>query len=101
MRSERVNHEGLGVAPDTFLRFFDILADAQPSQHLEVGETVEEQDPLGEPVRDLAIGVARRGDRLADRTHAALGRAGGEAPQPFGRHGGAADPDRRGEPPDT
>lgn len=26
LRSERVNHEDLGVPPDTFLRFFDILA---------------------------------------------------------------------------
>jgi hemoglobin-like flavoprotein len=27
LRSERVNHQDLGVAPDMFMRFFDVLAD--------------------------------------------------------------------------
>ena len=33
----------------------DILADAQPAEHLEIGQAVEEQDALGEPVRMLHL----------------------------------------------
>ena len=33
----------------------DILADVQPAEHLEVGQAVEEQDALGEPVGMLHL----------------------------------------------
>ena len=38
-----------------FQDFLDVLADPKPPEHLEIGQAVEEQDALGEPVGVLHL----------------------------------------------